>query len=97
MAAVQSPAAERRLTIAELLDWLVEDGMVVTADAEKMKKERRYYRGTQHPLSIIADQKWKNAKPPNKPLALEPLTEWLAKRVDMEYKHIDPLKIDFPR
>src|SRR5207245_463339 len=33
--------------------------------------------------------------PPHKPLALEPLTEWLAKRVDMEYRHIDPLKIDF--
>ena len=34
-------------------------------------------------------------KPPHKPLALEPLTEWLAKRVGMEYLHIDPLKIDF--
>jgi general secretion pathway protein E len=95
MAAVETPAAERRLTIAELLNWLVEDGMVESADAEKMKKERRYYRGTQHPLSIIADQKWKNVKPPHKPLALEPLTEWLARRVNMEYKHIDPLKIDF--
>ena len=28
-------------------------------------------------------------------LGLEPLTEWLAKRVGMEYLHIDPLKIDF--
>jgi general secretion pathway protein E len=95
MAAVETPVAEHRLTIAELIDWLVADGMVEPADAEKMKKERRYYRGTQHPLSIIADQKWKNVKPPHKPLTLEPLTEWLAKRVNMEYKHIDPLKIDF--
>jgi general secretion pathway protein E len=95
MAAVETPVAEHRLTIAELLDWLVADGMVAVADADKMKKERRYYRGTQHPLSIIADQKWKSAKPPQKPLALESLTEWLAKRVNMEYKHIDPLKIDF--
>jgi general secretion pathway protein E len=95
MAAVETPVAEHRLTIAELLDWLVADGMVEVAVADKMKKERRYYRGTQHPLSIIADQKWKGVKPPNKVLALEPLTEWLAKRVNMEYKHIDPLKIDF--
>ena len=26
---------------------------------------------------------------------LDALTEWLAKRVGMEYLHIDPLKIDF--
>ena len=88
-------AGERRLTIAELLDWLVEDGMVEPAEAAKMKKERRYYRGSQHPLAIIADQKWKSAQAPYKALALEPLTEWLARRVGMEYRHIDPLKIDF--
>jgi general secretion pathway protein E len=93
--AVDPKAAERRLTIAELLDWLVEDKMVSVEDADKMKKERRYYRGAQHPLSIIADQKWKNLQPPNKPLALESLTEWMARRVGMEYRHIDPLKIDF--
>ncbi|HEY8067269.1 MAG TPA: GspE/PulE family protein [Burkholderiales bacterium] len=91
----QPKATERRLTIADLLDWLVEDKMVDSADAEKMKKERRYYRGSQHPLSVIADQKWKSALPPNKPLALEPLTEWLARRVNLDYRHIDPLKIDF--
>jgi general secretion pathway protein E len=101
MAAVEPPpakepqAGEHRLTIVELVDWLVADGMVAAEDAEKLKKERRYYRGAQHPLAIIADQKWKSARPPHKPLALEPLTEWLARRVDMEYKHIDPLKIDF--
>ena len=87
--------SERRLTIPELLDWLVEDGMVDARDADQMKKERRYYRGSQHPLTVIADQKWKSTQPPHRPLALEPLTEWLAKRVGLEYKHIDPLKIDF--
>jgi general secretion pathway protein E len=94
-AAADPKAAERRLTISDYLDWLVEDKMVSVEDAEKMKKERRYYRGAQHPLSIIADQKWKNLQAPNKPLALETLTEWMAKRVGMEYRHIDPLKIDF--
>jgi len=96
MAAAEPKAAvERRLSIAELIDWLVEDGMVAADEAEKMKKERRYYRGAQHPLSVIADQKWKSARAPHKLLALEPLTEWLAQRVGMEYRHIDPLKIDF--
>ena len=86
---------ERLLTIADLIDWLVEDKMVDAPEAAKMKKERRYYRGTQHPLTVVADMNWKNVQPPHKTLALEPLTEWLAKRVGLEYRHIDPLKIDF--
>ena len=90
-----SKEKERLLSIADLLDWLVEDKMVSVEDAAKMKKERRYYRGSLPPLSVIADQKWKSALAPYKPLTLEPLTEWLAKRVGLEYRHIDPLKIDF--
>jgi general secretion pathway protein E len=93
--AVKAPAQDRRLTIAEVIDWLVEDGLVDAESAEKLRKERRYYRGSSHPLVIIADQKWKSAQPPHRQLLLEPLTEWLAKRVGMQYLHIDPLKIDF--
>jgi general secretion pathway protein E len=84
-----------RLTLNEVLDWLVEDKLIESAAAEQLKKERRYYRGALHPIVTVAEQKWKSALPPHKPLALEPLTEWLAKRVGMEYLHIDPLKIDF--
>ena len=95
MAAAEPKAENRRLTISELIDWLVEDGMADALEADKLKKERRYYRGSQHPLAVIADQKLKQLKPPHKPLALEALTEWFAKRVGLEYRHIDPLKIDF--
>jgi len=93
--AVQTPAAERRLTLVEVIDWLVEDRLVEDAAAEQMKKERRYYRGSQHPLVIIAEQKWKSPGPAGRPLTLDALSEWLAKRVGMGYLHIDPLKIDF--
>ena len=91
--AVKTETAPHRLTIGELLDWLVEDKLVDAQAAEELKKERRYYRGALHPLAIVAEQKWRH--PNGKPLALEALTEWLAKRVGMEYMHIDPLKIDF--
>ena len=93
--AVKAPAHDRRLAITEVIDWLVEDRLVSAEAADKLKRERRYYRGSSHPLVIIADQKWKSALPPHRPLTLEPLTEWLAGRVGMEYLHIDPLKIDF--
>ncbi|HEU5178605.1 MAG TPA: GspE/PulE family protein [Burkholderiales bacterium] len=90
----KAPAApaESRLTLAEILDWLLEDKMVGAEPIEKFKKERRHYRGATHPLVLVADQKWKNG---NHTLTLEALTEWLAKRVGLEYLHVDPLKIDF--
>ena len=86
-----------RLTLAEVLDWLIADKLAEAEPAEKLRKERRYYRGTMHPLVIIADQKWRKGgtAPGNTLLSLEVLTEWLAKRVGLEYLHIDPLKIDF--
>ena len=87
--------ADHRLTLTEILDWLVEDKFVDPAAAEQLRKERRYYRGAMHPLSIVAEQKWRQATPPGKVITLELLTEWLAKRVGLDYLHIDPLKIDF--
>ena len=93
--AAKAPPREGRLALAEVLDWLVEDRMVAAEEAERLKKERRYYRGANHPLAVVADQQWKSALPPHRLLALEPLTEWLAKRSGMEYRHIDPLKVDF--
>jgi len=85
MAAAEPKVTDRRLTIVELLDWMVADGLVEAGAAEQVKKERRYYRGSQHPLEVIADQKLKGAKAPGKVLSLEALTEWLAKRVGMVF------------
>src|SRR6266850_1006067 len=83
---------EHRLTLGEVLEALVEDKVIGADAAEQLRKERRYYRGTVHPLAIVADQKWKKG---NAPLTLDSLAEWLAKRSGLEYLHIDPLKIDF--
>jgi general secretion pathway protein E len=93
--AVKSASSDRRLALSEVLDWLVEDGLAESVAAAALRKERRYYRGGLHPLVIVADQKWKHPAPPHKPLSLEALTEWLAKRVGLEYLHVDPLKVDF--
>src|SRR2546425_3849463 len=90
--AVKTAGGEHRLTLGEILDGLVEDKVIGADAAEQLKKERRYYRGTLHPLAVVADQKWKKG---NALLSLDVLAEWLAKRVGMEYLHIDPLKIDF--
>ncbi|HMH17546.1 MAG TPA: GspE/PulE family protein [Burkholderiales bacterium] len=86
---------DHRLTLAEVAQGLVADGIVPKAEADKLIADRRLHRGDHHPLTVIADQKWRSAKPPQKILGLEWLTEWLAKQTGMDYYHIDPLKINF--
>ncbi|GAB4178672.1 MAG: GspE/PulE family protein [Rhodocyclaceae bacterium] len=91
----EAKESERRLELAEVLDWLVADALVGAAQAAAFRHERRYYRGEAHPLAQIAEQKWRSARAPHKPLTLDALAEWLAGRVGLEYRHIDPLRIDF--
>ncbi|HUW35995.1 MAG TPA: GspE/PulE family protein [Rhodocyclaceae bacterium] len=86
---------EHRLTLAEVVDALAAGGLVDAEVAERFLKERRYFRGDIHPLIVIAEQKWKSAKPPHRVLDLEALCQWLAQWSGLEYLHIDPLKIDF--
>ena len=86
---------EHRLALTEVLDWMIEDGLVDREAAESLRVERRLHGGKTHPLIVIADQKWRSAKPPAVLLSLEMLTEWLAGRTGLDYQHIDPLKIDF--
>ncbi len=88
-------ANEHRLALAEVLDLMVADQLVDQAVADTLKAERRLHGGKIHPLIVIADQKWRSAKPPQRLLTLEVLTEWLATACGMDYLHIDPLKIDF--
>ena len=86
---------ERKLALPEVLDLLMADGLVSAEDGAQLKHERRYFRGDTHPLVILAEQKWKSAKPPHRLLTIDELTEWLAGRSGLPYYHIDPLKVDF--
>src|SRR5580765_6584567 len=90
--AVKTGVTDARLTLAEVLDWLVEDRLVAREAADALKIERRHHRGNVHPLSVVAEQKWKKGAAL---LTLDILSEWLAKHLGMDYLHIDPLKIDF--
>jgi general secretion pathway protein E len=95
MQAAAAVAQDHRLTLGEVLQALVADGLVSKAEADKLLADRRLRRADQHPLVVIADQKWRSAKPPQKLLTLEWLVEWLAGQTGLEYLHIDPLKINF--
>ena len=93
MAAKDAPG--HKLKLAEVLEMLVADGMVGKADADSLFAEHRLRRHDAHPLIIVAEKNWKSLLPPNRVITLDTLTEWMARKVGLEYLHIDPIKIDF--
>jgi general secretion pathway protein E len=88
---------EHRLTLAEVIDALIDAGRVPREEAEAFRQERRFFRGAAHPLVVIAEQRWKSppsSPVPNRTLDLDVLTEWLAEWAGLAYYHIDPLKVN---
>jgi general secretion pathway protein E len=90
-----APVADRRLTLAEVLDHAVAAALVTREVADKLQADRRLARHPAHPFVVLAEQKWRHPRPPHLALTLEWLTEWYATKVGLEYRHIDPLKTDF--
>ncbi len=64
---------EHRLTLAEVLGWLVAYGLVTSTDADNLLKESRLKRRAAHPLVISCDQNWKSQLEPYRPLTLDDL------------------------
>src|SRR5947209_881140 len=87
-----SQAADRRLRLDDILKLMVADSLVSAAEADRLARSRT--KRFDHPLEMIADQKWKSQAPPHKILTLDWLVEWLAGKLCVPYRHVDPLKID---
>src|SRR3954469_9659029 len=88
-----SPHGESRehtLRLQDILQLLVTDGLVNSAEATQLDRARATR--IAHPLELVADQKWKSLVPPHPMLTLETLVEWLAGKLGVRYMHIDPLK-----
>ncbi len=86
---------EQRLSLDWVLTELVSDGMVTAELAKPLQQTAQARTGAPNPLVVISEQKWKDPRAANKPLTLERLTEWLAQKTGLPYRHIDPFKIDF--
>jgi general secretion pathway protein E len=92
-----SSAPTGLLTMTQVAAWLREDGIVTAEQSKEFFGAAAKTRADQHPLITIAELKMKSQLAPHRLLSLEPLSEWLAKRVGLPYVHIDPLKVDFSR
>jgi general secretion pathway protein E len=94
-AIAQQKLPDRRLTLEEILRDLIADQLVTREAADALLATKALRKGDAHPLIVVADQKWKDPRHPKRLLTLDPLSEWLAGKVDLPYLHIDPFKIDF--
>ncbi len=94
MSAVIDKQLNRKLEVADILDWLAEDDMV---DSDNAQMLRSLATGQQYkeknPLEVVADRNWKDESG-NGMLTLDRLTEWFANRTDLPYVRIDPLKVE---
>ena len=61
-------ATDRRLRLEDILKLMVADGLVLSADADKLARSRT--QRFEHPLELIADQKWRSISTPRKALTL---------------------------
>ncbi|MFI4925373.1 MAG: GspE/PulE family protein, partial [Vicinamibacteria bacterium] len=93
-AASRDPSAtgDRRLRLDDILKLMAADGLVTRADADKLARART--KQYEHPLELVAAQHWRSTKAPHVQLTLDWLVEWLAGKLGVPYRHIDPLKID---
>jgi general secretion pathway protein E len=81
------------LTWRRVVDWLREDGVVSSAEADRTIARCAQAESAQHPLVRLANvamQRQSDAKP----LDIETLTAYLAGRAGLDYLRIDPLKVD---
>jgi general secretion pathway protein E len=85
-----------RLDWRVLLQWLREDRLISSEDAQRTTKRFGAGDSAQHPLVRLGAAGLTRA-PHGKPLDAEALTEWLAGRCGMPYLRIDPLKVDVAR
>jgi len=85
---------DHKLTIKDIIQGLLDDERLDKKLADDFLIPVRSGRLEIHPLVIISQQEWIDQKNPKKKLTLEVLTQWLAKRAELPYVRIDPLKVD---
>ena len=85
-----------KLKLEYVLDGLIEDNLVDQANVDLMLSLSAGAKNQKGALQRIADSGWVTADKPERAINLDFLTQWLAKKIDMEWLRIDPLNIDVP-
>ena len=93
--AVNILKSKSKLSLGDVLRMLVNDTRLDKQEAERLYKDRKLDSSNLHPIIIIGEQKWKDLHAPHKVMNVDYLSRWLAAQAQLEFYHIDPLKLDF--
>ncbi len=77
----------------KLVQWLQSDGVINAQESQRIHTRCAQAESVQHPLVRLASVAVHRASD-NKPMDVEALTQWLAKRAGLHYLRIDPLKVE---
>jgi general secretion pathway protein E len=92
----KSPRHHGPLDWRRMVDWLQADGVIAPEEAQRTIARCSQAESSQHPLVRLANVAMARASD-GKPLDLDALTEYLARRSGLAYLRIDPLKVDVGR
>ncbi len=82
------------LHLKDVLAELLAEGHISKDEGNHLLAAHRGERADQHPLALVAAQKWRSRLEPHALMNMEFLTGWLAAKAGLSAYHIDPLKID---
>ena len=88
-----------KLELEAVLDGLVVDGLIEESASRLLRSiaaPEPGGRATAGPLERIAASGWTSLRDPRQRIDLDFLTRWLAKKVDLPWRRIDPLTVDVP-
>ncbi|AZP13480.1 GspE/PulE family protein [Undibacterium parvum] len=92
---------QKQLSIQQIFTWLMSDGIIKKENAKleftNAQVILRNGPATMHVLTAVAQTKLHSELAPHQLLSLDWLTEWTAKKCDLPFYRIDPLKIDFAK
>src|SRR4051812_7906563 len=77
----------------QVVEWLSEDGVISPEEARRTIARCSQAESAQHPLVRLAAVAMSRASD-GKPLDIESLTQYVARRAQLDYFRIDPLKVD---
>ena len=91
----------KHLDLQHILNWLIHDG-ILTKDTARIQYPLaqailKNAPMSMHPLTALAQCKLTAITSPGTHLNLDWLTEWLAKRQNLPFYRIDPLRVDFTK
>jgi len=94
-------SSHKLLDLQQIFTWLMKDALLSPEDLKtqygRALEIRKHAKPLMHPLQAVAQCRLQTTELPPRQMTIEWLSEWMAKKVELPFCRIDPLKIDFTK